>query len=100
MSTDAVLVLGTDDNKELIELIFNAGLAPVVRKTMRGVLAKLPTERFTAILVDRDHSNDDLLEFVLNVRDIDIEIPVFIVGEPADPKSDEMLTRLRNIHFI
>ena len=100
MSTDAVLVLGTDDNKELMELLFNAGLAPVVRKTMRGVLAILPRERFAAILVDRDHIDDDLLEFVLNVRDVAPETPVVIVGEEADPKSNEALMRQHKIYFL
>lgn len=84
MRSQAVLVLGTYANRNLIEVLFNIGFSPLVREDIQGALTKLRHEQFTAIVVDRKYANTDVLEFVLNVRDIDKEIPVVVLGKLTD----------------
>jgi len=84
MKPQVVLVLGTYANRNLIELLFNIGFSPLVREDVQGALAKLRHEKFAAIVVDRKYANADVLEFVLNVRDIDEQIPVVVLGKLTD----------------
>lgn len=84
MRSQSVLVLGTYANKGLIDILLGIGLAPLVRENIQGVLDKLRHEKFGAILVDQRYANPDVLELVLNVRDIDERVPVVVLGKLSD----------------
>lgn len=81
MRPQSVLVLGTYANKILIDIILGIGLTPLVRENILSVIDKLRHERFSAIIVDQDCANPDILELILNVRDIDEQIPVVVLGQ-------------------
>jgi CheY-like chemotaxis protein len=83
MKPTAVLILSHDENSYLLEPVFSIGLAPVVRGNMEEALDRLRHDRFAMILVDRSRADVDVLEFILNVRDINATIPVAVVGEPS-----------------
>ena len=91
MELSAVLVLGSNKNRELIEQLLDIGFAPVVRETMQAALSALRRESFAAILVDRDRMSVDPLEFILNVRDIDEQTPVMVVGQSPDEQNVQMV---------
>ena len=84
MRSQSVLVLGTYANKGLIDILLGIGLAPLVRENIQGVLDKLRHEQFGAIVVDQRYANPDVLELVLNVRDVDERIPVVVLGKLSD----------------
>jgi len=84
MRSQSVLVLGTYTNKGLIDILLGIGLAPLVRENIQGVLDKLRHEQFGAIVVDQRYANPDVLELILNVRDIDEQIPVVVLGKLSD----------------
>lgn len=84
MRSQAVLVLGTYANKGLIDILLGIGLAPLVRENIQGVLDKLRYEQFGAIVVDQRYANTDVLELILNVRDVDEQIPVVVLGKLND----------------
>ena len=58
---------------------------------MQSVLEKLRTDNFTGIIVDRKHVDCDVLEFVLNVRDFNEEIPVFVLGQSPGKEDDKLV---------
>jgi len=91
MQSTAVLVLGSGDNKGLIELLFNMGLAPLVRGSIEGALERIRHERFAMVVVDRSGAEVDVLEFILNVRDINVELPIVVVGRSDDRLDDQIL---------
>ena len=84
MRSQAVLVLGAYANKGLIDILFGIGLAPLVRENIQGVLDKLRHEQCAAVIVDCRYANIDILELVLNVRDIDEQTPVVVLGKLND----------------
>ncbi len=90
MRSQAVLVLGSYANCDLIELFFSAGFSPLVREDIQGALDKLRYEQFAAVVVDQVCAKADVLEFILNVRDIDEQIPVVVLG----PLKDETITKM------
>lgn len=101
MKATALLVLGSVTDRTLVDALFDLGFAPLVRDSMSSALSKLRSERFAAVLVDGDAIDVDVLEFVLNVRDINEHVPVVVVGRPFDEGSEEVLrehlTRLRTV---
>ena len=100
MKSTAVLILGADRNRDLVELLFDFGFAPLVRKTIREALDKLRHERFSAVIVDRNHADVDVLEFILNVRDLDEQTPVVVIGSSTDAQSDQVLLSQRQTFLL
>jgi len=91
MEATALLVLGSMTDRTLVDALFDLGFAPIVRDSMRSALNKLRSERFAAVLVDGDSTDVDVLEFVLNVRDIDEHVPVVVVGGSLDAGDEKAL---------
>ena len=86
MKSQIVLVLGNIANRELVEVLSGLGFASQVWGSMQHSLEKLRHQKFTAILVDQKFTHADVLEFILNVRDIDKKVPVVVIGNGADEK--------------
>ena len=91
MKATALLVLGSMTDRTLVDALFDLGFAPIVRDSMSSALNKLRSERFAAVLVDGDSTDVDVLEFVLNVRDINEHVPVVVVGRSLDESGEEVL---------
>jgi DNA-binding NtrC family response regulator len=94
MNSEAVLVLGNHANRDLVKTLSRIGFAPQVWGSMRHSLEKLVQQRFTAVIVDRKFTSADVLEFILNVRDINKQIPVVIIGSGRDKRIDKKISRL------
>jgi len=98
MNSQAVLVLGNHAHRDLVEVLSGLGFASQVWGSMQHSLDKLRHEKFAAILVDRKFTHADVLEFILNVRDIDKSISVVVIGPAKDERIDR--TILKQDHTI
>ena len=94
MNSKDVLVLGTHANRDLVQSLSSVGFVPQVWGSMRHTLEKLVHNRFAAVIVDRKFTNADVLEFILNVRDINQEIPVVVIGSGNDERIDRKISKL------
>ena len=92
MKSRDVLVLGNHANRELVEVLSRFGFVPQVWGSVQHSLEKLRHQKFAAILVDRNFTHADVLEFVLNVRDIDKKVPVVVIG-PGPEKIDRKIAK-------
>lgn len=97
---DAVLVLGSERSGMVIEALFRAGYTPLLRNGVERLLERLQRGRFAAVLVDRGAVQVDVLELMLNVRDINADIPVVVVGEGSENVSDEAFLSLPGTTMI
>ena len=93
MNLQAVLVLGNHANRDLVEVLSSIGFEPQVRGSMQHCLDKLRHEKFAAILIDRKFTRADVLEFILNARDIDEKVPVVVIGYGTDEKYDRKIAK-------
>ena len=100
MKSTAVLILSTERSGGLVEILLDIGLEPLVRKDIQETLYKLRRERLGAIFVDRNRVDVDPLEFVLNVRDVDPEITIVIVGESSSTSEDLALKRQPGVFLL
>ena len=93
MNSQAVLILGNHANRDLVQTLSRFGFAPQVWGSMRHSLDKLVHQKFTAVIVDRKFTHADVLEFILNVRDIKQEIPVIVIGSGQNEELDKKIMK-------
>lgn len=86
-----VLVLGYDRGKAFSRTLSDAGLSLTFLNSMEGLLYALTHTQARAILVDREQKLADELELALNVRDMDGEIPIILVGSISEQRTDKIL---------
>jgi len=84
MNSQALLILGSQSNQDYIEALSNFGFETEVRGSVRHSLEKVHHRRFSGVVVDRKFTHADVLEFILNVRDINRTIPVVVIGPGKD----------------
>jgi hypothetical protein len=88
MNLPAVLVVGSSNNTELTDAMFECGLTPVFRETILAAIAALRKEQFLAVVVDHQATEVDPLEITLNIRDVNERVRVFVLAED-DEEPDE-----------
>ncbi len=98
--SNIVFVLSNNNQSTLVDTLFNLGYIPILRGAMLEALNKIRHEGFAAIFVDRHHINEDVLEFILNVRDIDAQISVVVVGESENRLEDKAIVNQHNIYLL
>ena len=85
MQEPAILILGDAQSRRLADRVFDAGFAPIVRSDLHHALRTLRRERCVGVVVDLEHSATDVLEFVLNVKDLAPAVPVWLAGKGDKP---------------
>ena len=93
MNSQIVLVLGNIANRKLVEVLSGLGFAAQVWGSVQHSLEKIRHQKFTAILVDQKFTHADVLEFILNVRDIDKKVPVVVIGNGAEEKITQKIAK-------
>lgn len=102
MSNDVntILVFGIDEESKVKDAVFEAGYVPIVRDSMNEAISKLRHEEFIAVIVQQDQIEADTLEFILNLRDLNTQVPVFIVGINRDDEEKQVLSKQQNTILI
>lgn len=72
------LVITDDENSKLIKTLLKLRVVPVIRRSISSSIQILRHLKIQGIIVEDEHKSLDTLEFILNVRDISEEIPIFI----------------------
>ena len=88
----SILVLGSERNKAFAQTLRELELVPTFVASLEGVVHALRHMRATAILVDSDHRGADDLELVLNVRDLDSEVPILLIGSSREEYAERILS--------
>lgn len=81
MTLPGVLVLGAPRDNILREIIFDIGVAPVFCQSILEAINALHRGSFEGIVVDCRTTDVDVLEFVLNIRDVDARIRIFVSSD-------------------
>jgi DNA-binding NtrC family response regulator len=86
MVEPAILVIGSRRARRIGDVVFDSGFTAVYRDGVLAALTALRKDVYAALIIDMDAAQVDPLEAVLNVRDYDAALPVFLVAEqPAVP---------------
>ena len=97
--SNTILLLDSNNESKIINALLNRGFLVSIHHKMQRALQKLFHEKFAAIFISSDFSNDgDMLEFVLNARDVEVQIPIFIIGNLAYKQEEKVLLKLPNTY--
>ena len=93
MKSEALLIIGSHRSQEYVEALAKMGFVPEVRGSVRHSLDKVRRQRFGGVIVDRKFTHADVLEFILNVRDINRTIPVVVIGIGKNERVEGKITK-------
>jgi DNA-binding NtrC family response regulator len=100
MISKHVLVLGNHSRQLLPDILKDLGFVPELRGSVLDCLAHLHCQSVAAVVVDRDFTHADVLEFLLNIKDIACAVPVIIVGRKRHDCVEQALHMERQAVFI
>ena len=100
MVSKNVLVLGNHSRHLLPNILKKLGFSPDVRVSVLHSVLHLQTQPVAAVVVDRDFTHADVLEFLLNVKDIDDSLPVVVVGQKRGDAVERALRTQQQAVFI
>jgi CheY-like chemotaxis protein len=100
MQNTVVLVIEDSNNSRLKKDIVGFGLNPVVSGSMTEALSEIRHRRFAAIFIDSETSSVDSLEAVLNVRDLDTRVPIFVTGDLPNRRYEQLLMSRRAVFLF
>jgi PleD family two-component response regulator len=101
MAFSDILLFETENDQRLKEELIHAGIFPHSCESIVDALQILRQGSVSWILLDSRDDEVDVLEVVLNVRDIDDEVCIAVMGPREDPvRSDRVLENDPNIYFI
>ena len=86
-----VLVLTDKAHNSTTKVINKMKLLPLVCNSILSASDMLKHHSVDAIVIDRDHERVDSLEFVLNMREFDTSIPIFLI---EDSISDDLILKI------
>lgn len=100
MESDHILILGDHNHHALATVLAGLGFSPVVWSSALHSLEKLRTRRVSAVVIDRDVTHADVLEFILNVKDIDKAIPIIVVGDRKHDRTDPAIRQQNQVTYV
>lgn len=73
-----VLVITDDENSKVVRTLLKYKIFPVIRRSIPSAIQILRFLKVSAIIIEDEHKSVDTLEFVLNIRDINLNTPILI----------------------
>lgn len=100
MKPQIILILGNKDSQDLMGMVFRAGYIPIIRDELHSALSELRYKKCNAIVIDYERTHTDVLEFLLNVKDILTDIRVFVVHDKPEEAEQDLVIRDSSIDCI
>jgi len=100
MKSKKILILGRQDNHEIPKAIIELGYFPVTRGSVILCYEQLRSRCIDAVVVERDFTHADVLEFVLNVRDLNRSVPIIVFGCSGGARHEHKLASLKSLILL
>ena len=97
----SILIIGVTIHHDLIKIIYKLGFLTSLINTLENAIKKIRHEKFIAIIIDRRYNiSIDILEFILNIRDFNDSIPIFIIGKLNNQGEDGILLDQNKTYIV
>lgn len=100
MTSQFILILGDHNHHDLETAIARLGFTTMLWSSALHSLEKLRSQPVQAVVIDRDVAHADVLEFILNVRDINAHIPIVVVAQHKQDATDEAMRQQSQVTYI
>jgi DNA-binding NtrC family response regulator len=81
-------------------MLSGLGLASTIWGSALHCLEKLRNDHVRAVVVDRDFTQADILQFLLYVKEIDATVTVVVFGRPGEDQVDQALVNQTRAVFV
>lgn len=89
MKLPDVLILGGAATRCMEQLVHDTGRSAIVATNLISAMKQLQRNKYATVVIDYAHVRTDILEFLLNLREVTEDVRVFVVG--TDMSEDEIL---------
>lgn len=93
-----LLLVRAHRKRPLGRILERVGLVPVFLRSMQGVLEDLHCRGVAAVVLDRDRQGADPLELLLNVREINGEVPVLVIGNRMTAACEDYMASVPGVY--
>ena len=100
VTSQGILILGDHNHHGLETTLATLGFSTMLWSSALHSLEKLKTYPVRAVVIDRDVAHADVLEFILNVRDINAHIPIVVVAHHKQDHTDEAMRQQSQVTYI
>jgi DNA-binding NtrC family response regulator len=100
IDTNTALVIGNERYNFLVKTVFDHGYLTIVRNKLTRIMSVLKNTKPLVVIVDCNNCSGDVLELVLNIRDIQPSMPIIFFGETDDKIKNNKKLNYQNIYFI
>lgn len=73
-----ILVITDDENSRIVRMLLRTDIIPITRRSIISAMDLLRHLDIGAIVIDKEHQEVDMLEFILNAKDVAGKIPILI----------------------
>ncbi len=98
--SNRVLTIEGAGHSELQQRCRDWGFAAVGTQSMWTAVSAFRTQDFSAVVIDLETITDDILELVLNLRDINNVVPILVLGEPTDEQLKRALQNRTKVYLL
>ena len=95
-----IIILSSFFKNDTIRQFYQLGMSPVMSRSIYETLEKLRMEKIDGVLFFCYASYEDPIELILNVRDVDGTVPIFLVGCEKYRTKLDSLTRQPGIYCL
>lgn len=92
-----ILVITGNENSGIVRSLLKHNSIPVIRRSIQSAIELMQHLKVAAVVIVRDHNNVDSLEFILNARDISVDIPIYVPAEFHEMKDWEIISKFSNV---
>lgn len=73
-----ILIIGDNEQSDIVKVVQRQKLVPLIRRSILATLEVLKHFDIEAIIIDNDYKGLDILELMLNIREINYDTPFII----------------------
>ena len=104
MELNSILIVSKEASAAVTDAVFETGYVPIVRSSLAAVVRSLGDGCCDAVVVDMENATDiDAMECALNVRDVDADIRILVLGSEKElncDASEGLAWKAIGAHFV
>lgn len=89
-----ILIIGSGESRALAGRLARGGFETRLETSIESAVRSVRKSAALAILIDEAHTEVDVLEFLMNMQDIGMDVPVLVLHGKAARGQDPALSRI------
>ena len=88
------MIIGTGESRGLAGRLARAGFETRIEASIESAIRSVRKSAVLAMLIDEAHTEVDVVEFLMNLQDIGMDIPVLVLHGKMGRRQEQVLSRI------